>query len=179
MLAVSVKPKPKIIKADLFAPKPWGSVIVIPVNAYVKNDGRAVMAKGCAGVARKKFKDIDANWGSALLSQGRLKGNAGLLKTEAVGNHVTLIYDEPKIVAFPTQYHFTDVCLGGRWFSKKADLGLIDRSACELAVMADYYAWHSIFLVAVGCGQGQRDFETEVRPILNEYLDDRFTICIP
>lgn len=179
MLATPVKSKPQIVKEDLFAPKHAGAVLVIPVNPYIKNDGKAVMAKGVAGTAARKFKGIDANWGNALLVRGRLKGNAGLIRTEAVGVEPAIIWDHPMIVAFPTQWHFDNAHMAGKHFSKKADLGLIRRSCYGLVAMADFYKWYSIYLPRVGCGQGERDFEEEVRPILEDCLDARFKICIP
>lgn len=175
---IATQSKPQIIKDDLFAPKPPGSVLVVPVNAYVRNDGRAVMGDYCAAVAKKKFKGIDLRWGQELERQGRLRGNNGIFKTEAVGNHVAIIWDNPKVVAFPTKWHFNTTFLNGRTYSGKADLGLIDRSTCELVTLADYHGWQRVYMPRAGTGRGERLWE-EVWPILEAYLDSRFIICIP
>jgi len=160
----------KEIKSGLFNDKPANAVLLLPVNAYIKSNGKAVMAMGCALVAKARFKGIDANWGSALEAQGRRRGNYGLYKTEAVGNRPAIIWQKPKdpiIVAFPTQWEF----------NKKADLSLIERSLSDVLAMADHYKWSNIYLPAIGTGCGQRSWKTEIKPILIDYLDNRFTVC--
>jgi len=157
------------VKAGLFSDKPLRSVLLLPVNAYIKNDGRAVMAKGCALVARERFRGIDLNWGMELELQGRKRGNYGMLKTEARGNYPAIIWNkrDVTVVAFPTQWHFIE----------QADLSLIERSLGVIVTMADYFKWSNVYLPEIGCGAGRRNYREEIKPLLMDYLDDRFTVC--
>jgi hypothetical protein len=158
----------KEIKGGLFTTeKPPNSVILLPVNAYIKSNGKAVMAQGCALAAKQKYKGIDLRWGQELERQGRMRGNRGLYKTDAVGNIPAIINDKPIIVACPTQWHFVE----------KSDLSLIERSIIYIVTMADFYRWTSIFLPEIGCGAGGRSWKYEIKPILKNYLDGRFTVC--
>ncbi len=72
---------------------------------------------------------------------------------------------------------------GGRrypgWMAQ-ADMALIKRSARELRALADEHGmpnngirWESIVLPRPGCGAGELSWD-EVRPVLNNILDDRF-----
>jgi hypothetical protein len=141
------------------------------VNAYIKNNGKAVMSQGCSLVAKERFKGIDANWGRELEIQGRKRGNYGMIKTEAVGNYPSIIWNkrDVTVVAFPTQWHFIE----------QSDLSLIERSCSVVLAMADRYQWTNIYSPRLGTGQGQRDWATEIKPILIDYFDERFTICYP
>ena len=160
----------KEIKCGLFNDKPLRSVLLLSTNAYVKNNGKAVMSQGCALAAKERFKGIDANLGRALEIQGRKRGNYGMFKTEAVGNYPAIIWKkpgEPIIVSCPSQWHFVE----------KSDLSLIERSLGIIVNMADYYKWNNIYLPALGTGAGRRNWKDEIKPILMDYLDERFTVC--
>lgn len=152
-----------------------GSVIVIPVNGYVKNDESAVMGIGLAQRAKKRFPGIEYAWGRQLLSQGRLKGNMAEVKAGGVGNHVAIIRDSnPIIVALPTQWHFKHQY---RKEPAPADNGLIDRSLAELALLADHYKWRNVYLPVLGFEEGVHDWKNNVLPYMADYLDHRFVLC--
>jgi hypothetical protein len=182
--SVQIKPRRHVsvqrfqeVQAGLFTDKPLGTVLLLPVNAYIKNNGKAVMAKNCGLVAKQRFRGIDLNWGKELQIQGRQMGNRGMFKTEAVGNYPAIIWKrpgdtikrakDPIIVACPTQWHFVE----------QADLSLIERSLSVILSMADHYNWNNIFLPEIGCGQGARSWKDEIKPICVDYLDERFTVC--
>lgn len=129
--------------------------LVITTNGFVKKDGRCVMGAGVAKQARDMFPGIDFELGQAIKLEG---------------NHVyPLIYHDlyPKvtIVSFPVKHHW----------KQRADLQLIERSACELRRLADDKHWHKVGLVRPGCGNGQLGWE-DVRPVLERHLDDRFIV---
>ena len=184
--SIQIKPRRHVsiqrfheVHAGLFTDKPLGSVLLLPVNAYIKNNGKAVMAKNCGLVAKQRFRGIDLSWGRELQIQGRQIGNRGMFKTEAVGNYPAIIWKrpgdtvkrakDPTIVACPTMWHFVE----------QADLSLIERSCSVIVDMADYYRWTNIYAPRLGTGQGRRDWATEIKPILMDYFDERFTICYP
>lgn len=70
------------------------------------------------------------------------------------------------VVCFQTKHHYRD----------PSDLALIERSAVELVRLTKIWAWKTVVLPRVGCGLGHRDWESEVKPILTRYLDDRFIV---
>lgn len=132
-------------------------VRVITTNGFVKKNGEAVMGAGCAKEATKLYAGI-----ATLLGK--------LLKDK--GNHVHILrygdfFPKDVLVSFPVKHN---------WF-ENADLELIERSAQELVALAGNYAHTTVFVIPrPGCGNGKRDWETEVRPILEKYFDDRFHV---
>ena len=156
------------IKSGLFSDKPLGAILLLPVNAYIKLNGKAVMSQGCALVAKERFKGIDLNLGRELEIQGRQRGNYGMFKTEAVGNYPAIIWKKDvTVVSCPTKWHFTE----------QSDLSLIERSIGSIVAMADRYQWKDIYLPALGTGAGMRNYKEDIKPILIDYLDERFTVC--
>lgn len=56
---------------------------------------------------------------------------------------------------------------------------LIRRSCRELVKLADEHMVSDIYMSCPGCSNGRLDYWRDVRPILLEELDGRFTVCIP
>ena len=127
--------------------------ICITTNGIVKNNGEAVMGAGIAKQANQRYM---------------LAPRLGQ-KLKLYGNHCydMGIYDGKAIVTFPTKNHWKD----------NSSIELIEQSCRELVAMADKNAWTSVMLPPIGCGLGGLDFETQVRPVIENILDDRFTIC--
>lgn len=129
--------------------------ICITTNGTVKANGRAVMGRGTAKQATERYPFLQL-WLGKLLQEH--------------GNHV-LILDCPalhlepwELVTFPVKHAWDE----------RADLELIARSARELVTLTDTHGWQQVLLPRPGCGNGQRKW-SEVRPILQPILDDRFT----
>ena len=126
------------------------SIIAIPTNGTVKRNGEAVMGRGVALQARKKFPDLPEGLGACI---------------KRYGNRVVIL-DGPtklrKMVSFPVKHN---------WW-EKADLKLIEESAKQLASLCPQ---EEIYLPRVGCGNGKLDWK-DVKPILEKYFDDRFII---
>jgi hypothetical protein len=146
----------KEIKGNLFDQKV--DVVCITTNGSVKQDGRAVMGCGIAKQAAELFPELPLMLGTWL---------------QSVGNHLHYLkYYEDRgytVCAFPVKH---------AWNDEKADLKLIKESAKDLveSTMPDV----KVALVRPGTGVGGRDWETEVKPILEHYLtDDRFIIVSP
>lgn len=123
----------------------------ITTNGIVKRSGAAVMGAGSAKQAKLRYPGIEMRLGRMIAAEG---------------NNVHIISNDPLIVSFPTKHRFVD----------KADLSLIRESACQLVMMADRFGWKSIVLPRPGCGNGGRWWLSEVRPILIDILDERFTV---
>ncbi len=128
-------------------------IILITTNGTVKANGRAVMGKGCALEAKKKYKGIDQILGEVIIG---------------VGNYPTVLinFSKPKIVSFPTKHN---------WW-EKSDIDLIEQSCKELKEWIDCTTYKKIVLPRPGCGNGQLSWDV-VKPILEKYFDDRFIVC--
>lgn len=127
-----------------------GHWIVITTNGTVKATGEAVMGKGVALQAKRKFPDLPQGLGSCIAHFGNLVVNLdGPAKNR-------------KILSFPVKHN---------WW-EKADLALIEESTKALAAFA---ANGKVYMVRPGCGNGGLDWK-DVKPILEKYLDDRFVV---
>lgn len=130
---------------------------VITTNGFVKNNGEAVMGRGCALEAAQRWPDLPRTLGRLLRQHG---------------NHVFAV---PPSVGILNLYTFP---VKHRWM-ERADLALIERSAHELveALHLDLPAPFSGVCVIPrpGCGNGQLLWR-DVRPLLERVLDDKFHI---
>ncbi|GLI39833.1 ADP-ribose-binding protein [Geobacter hydrogenophilus] len=124
------------------------AIICITTNGHLMKNGEAVLGRGCARQAREHFPDLPLRLGG-LLSEG--------------GNHVHAIGDS--LVSFPVEE--------SPWATP--DLRLIRRSAGELRALADREGWTRIIVPRPGCGGGGLAWQ-DVRPLLADILDDRFTV---
>lgn len=123
----------------------------ITTNGTVKANGRAVMGRGTAKQATERYPFLQLTLGRAIRGWGNVP--------------CILLPDErPMLVSFPVKHEWHEL----------ADLDLIARSARELVRLADGAGWRVVLLPRPGCGNGQRKW-SEVRPILQPILDDRFT----
>jgi len=140
----------KEITGDLFAQK--ADALCITTNGVVKKDGACVMGRGCALIAKTKWPQIGHVLGSLLTKHG---------------NHcyVLLRVDQTDIVSFPTK---------NDW-KVDSELPLIRCSCQELVGLADIHGWCSVVLPRPGCGNGGLRWE-DIRPVLEQYLDDRFSV---
>lgn len=124
------------------------STIAITTNGVVNTQGYAVMGKGCALEAKTRYPGLPGILGGLINRQG---------------NHV--YYLAFNIVSFPTKYHWKD----------KSDIELIKRSASELVQLTNGRGIKSVVMPRPGCGAGGLKW-TDVKPVLEEILDDRFSI---
>ncbi len=131
-------------------------VRVITTNGFVKNDGKAVMGRGCALEATKLYPDISLTLGNLLKKHG---------------NHVNILrfgefFPKDSLVSFPVKHH---------WY-QEADLQLIERSCQELVALAGNYDHSTVFVLPrPGCGNGKLSW-ADVKPVLEQYFDDRFHV---
>ena len=123
------------------------AVIVITTNGFVKNNGECVMGKGCAFEAKKRFPALPMKLGALIKEHGNK------------------VHYADEVVAFPVKHN---------WW-EKADVRLIERSAVELVDLTNQKAWENVVIPRPGCGNGGLEWEA-VKPILEKYLDDRFSV---
>ena len=125
---------------------------VITTNGDRKKNGDAIMGRGIALEAARRFPDLP-----------RMQGQ----RLEYNGNKLSPFYDL-HLFCFPTKWH---------WW-EKSDLSLIAVSAFQLANYPEecYYPIKTpIYLVRPGCGNGELLW-TDVRSVLERYLDHRFIV---
>ena len=126
---------------------------VITTNGAVRSDGAAIMGRGCALEAKQHFPGIDLKLGRLLREHGnRVMRLAQLSDGSVLGS-------------FPVKSHWTE----------EADPALIRRSAEQLVALANTFHYTNVLIPRPGCGNGRLSWE-QVRPILSEILDNRFTV---
>jgi len=131
--------------------------VFITTNGYIKKNGELVMGRGCALEAKQKFPQLPLMLGRAVRSWGNIP--MVIYKDSDVLNY------NKHLFTFPVKHN---------WW-EQADLNLIKSSANWIS---RYSFCDSYVLPRTGCGNGQRDWETEVKPILENILDDKFTVII-
>jgi hypothetical protein len=120
------------------------TVILITTNNYVKTNGQAVMGRGCALEAKKRFPRIAARLGH-------------MLQLSKDGLNVV----EKGLWTFPVKH---------RW-DERADLDLIRKSATYLGNAARDNPQLTFVLPRPGCGNGGRLW-MEVKPVICDLLPD-------
>jgi hypothetical protein len=129
---------------------PGEAVIAVTTSGSVTRKGSAVMSRGVAGQAARRFPGLPEVLGGLLQSSGN--------HVHALGNG---------IVSFPVEET--------AW--ENPDLRIISRSARELRELADREGWELLLVPRPGCGGGGLDWR-EVRPLLAEHFDARFVVLV-
>ena len=146
----------KQIKENIWNKWKEGHYIVIPTNGYIKTNGCAVMGRGLALQAVKRFPKLPVRLGELL---------------EDCGNNVFAFHDV-RIFTFPVKHE---------WFNA-AKLKLIRRSCIQLNTYVSQTCRSEIkdlpvYIPRVGCGNGRLKWK-DVKPFLLKYLDeDLFAVC--
>jgi len=147
----------KIVQGSVWDFYDRGARVVVPTNCGWRADGSAVMGAGVAGEAAKRFPSLP-DWYGAVLR---------MLRAETP----VVCHLRYRLVLFPTKP--LDEEFPHLSWRQNADLGLIRRSASQLAVIPG-----EIALPLVGCGQGKLALR-DVVPLLAEVLgDDRFVLVV-
>jgi len=134
---------------DLYIRKQNRGVIVIPTNGSVTREGLAVMGRGLALDTTNLYPYFRKMFGKKLLDNG----------------NVVQYFSNERIITFPVK---------SVWY-KDAELAIIERSCQQLNLMTTAYTFDHIYMPRVGCGNGNLHWN-EVKPILEKYLDRRYTI---
>lgn len=136
------------IKGNLWEQE--AEIICITTNGFIRKDGTAVMGAGCAKEAKEMFPGIEKELAEKIEKYGH--------------NFMPIWKDEAGrvICSFPVKYN---------WFDN-ADIELIARSATQVMEVLRQFKIESIVIPRPGCGNGKLDWETEVKPVLEDILDD-------
>lgn len=144
------------VDGDIWALHAKGKPVVVTTNGITKANGHAVMGRGVALAAARKFPELPAWLGRELTLHG---------------NHV-YYFPQFRLFTFPTKYHWRD----------PSDMQLIARSCDELRTVVDRWSlvradadMEEIFLVRPGCASGGLNWD-DVKPVIAPLLDDRFVV---
>lgn len=130
----------------------FADAICITTNGNIKKTGKAVMGAGCALDARNKYPNIDLKLGKLIKSNG---------------NIVQIIMHQPKpIISFPTKNNFFET----------SKISLIEKSIIQLINLTNLMGWGKVVLPRPGCSNGGLEWFSQVKPLLEQKLDNRFWI---
>lgn len=140
----------KIVMCDIWSFHGEGRYIAVTTNGSVRRDGCAVMGRGLAFQAARRFPYLARLLGERL----RLSGNN------------VYIFESERIITFPVKHEW----------HMKADLELISKSARQLAELIKIHPEIApVYMTKPGCGNGRRTWD-EVRPIIEPVLADKVVI---
>lgn len=121
----------------------------ITTNGALRRNGNAIMGKGIALEARRRYNNVEAILGSFI---------------NRYGNHVFSLGYE--LISFPTKYHWR----------LDADIQLIKRSAQELVTLLKNNPAKRVLLTRPGCGNGSLKW-SDVKVVIQDTLaDNKFVI---
>ena len=124
--------------------------ICVTTNGSVRKDGKAVMGRGCALQAKKRFPGVDETLGAML---------------KEFGNHVTFLKKLRNcyVFSFPIKERWQD----------DPDRELIHRSALEIRKYADLFGYKRVL---ISRPTNRKPSWNQVKPVLEDILDNRFCI---
>lgn len=163
----------KELKADLFECIKGAETdaIVITTNGQYTTDGKACMGGGCARQCADRWPETSFRLGKCLKNFNiNVPYVIGALDEdgEYVEPNLRLIKErkfKTLILSFPTINNLLD----------GANLNLVRDSAIELKKMVDRFELRGVVCPRPGVGIGNLQW-SDVKPIIEEYFDDRFTI---
>ena len=168
------------ITGNLFDYINKAEIICITTNGFTKNNGACVMGRGCAKTATIKYPGIDKILGDKLKENGNIV--QGLVidgSTVITSFPVKPVTEKCKEDKSNVVRHMQNKFKPGIWvpgWACIADPAIIEASAIQLLDIVNTYDFKQIILPRPGCGAGELNW-TDIRSLLNKYLDDRFA-CI-
>ena len=143
------------------------NVLVCTTNMVVKSDGRLVMGKGIAADFRNRFPQLDWFWGQRLLNN---QHNHGMMSTKVryrYKDEEGRVREKIKIaLAFPTKYNWVN----------DSSVPLIHEGLKNLAALNKINNYSSVLMTRPGCGNGNKNWEQQIKPMVKRLLDDTFTV---
>ena len=143
------------LQIDAWEAHKRGAWVCVLTNGIVNRRGEAVMGRGIALEAKTRFPELPRKLGIVI---------------NAYGNKV-FQFTQHFLFTFPTKHHYREV----------SSPELIQRSAVQLRELVMGLPPDTpVVLPRPGCGYGGLDYETEVKPILEEVdLPDNIVIIHP
>ena len=154
--------------------------LVVTTNGFVTSKGKAVMGRGIAKQIADKFPEVPYILGSKIKNGGNAVHvlKAELNKTVLLSFPVKpdyVVYDGSNVVNHAKKNYTVGQTVAG--FHAKADIKIIERSLQEIVRYANSNPQIKFFCIPrAGCGAGELDWYSQVRPLFMKYLDERFVI---
>lgn len=134
----------KIIKEDIWKYVEKGYTVVVPTNAHVNADGKAVMGKGIAYQASKLYKNLDVALGNQIKKEGSK----------------VFYFPRQRLIAFPTKNHWKN----------PAEISIIVESCKALKRLMETNSELKVVMPKVGCGWGKLDWDKDVASVVTEFF---------
>lgn len=135
-------------------PDNQNNAVCITTNSVIKRNGHAVMGAGIAKEANSRY-NLSKELAEHLQSSGNVPH---IFKTTGK--------NDCKLISFPTKYDWQN----------PSSLTLIQRSAKLLVELCNINHISECYLTPPGCGCGGLDWKTQVKPVLEPILDNRFIV---
>lgn len=151
-----IEVKANILSNDILSK---ADAICFTSNGIVKANGELVMGAGIAKSFKERWPVSPEYFGKFV----KVGGNTAY-KLNVYDNIVDRYID---IVSFPTKHHWRN----------PSDLALIKKSAEALVKITNDNNWKYVYLPRPGVGLGGLNWDRQVKPTIENILDDRFVIC--
>lgn len=146
--------------SDIFQlPKRLDEAVCVTTNSMIRKDGHAVMGRGIAKTANDRFR-LSLQLAEYLRKYGNRAFYLGPRTDVRTGRTFA-------IITFPTKQDWKD----------DSDLELIRTSAEQVVRICDKFGIRTCYLTCPGCANGHLDWESQVKPVIEPILDDRFVIA--
>lgn len=164
----------ELISEDLFDQIDKADVICITTNCTISDDGSNPMGGGCAGMAARRWPEIEDRYGELLSIVGHVPVILGILYQD----NPTYVHSLSSAPTLDPKYKFTYLVAYPTMHSimERASLSLVARSAHLLSEMADTNGWTKVVVPRPGVGVGSLSWEDVVKPLIENILDDRFIL---
>jgi hypothetical protein len=129
--------------------------ICCTTNTTLKSNCDLVMGAGIAKLFAEKFPTLPKVWGNRIKHDLHSHGFMATWSPFAW------------LVAFPTK----------QAWQQDSTLARIEKSTKILVATTNILMWQRVLLPKPGCSNGGLDWELQVKPILEEILDDRFVVA--
>ena len=152
------------IKGNLWDLRSEGYFICITVNCTPDSRGIAIMGKGIALEAATKFPNLPKLLGETQIEVGGETSKSFFTERSKRPQ----VFQNYRLITLPTKVMWRD----------NSDISLIQNSCKYLIEIADKVNFipFPIYLPRPGCSNGRLEWE-EVKPAIENILDDRFVIC--
>lgn len=144
-------------------------------NGYVNKKGLNIMGVGIAKDISRKYTNIPMVLGKMIKTYGN---NVYRLIVDH-GVHIFNIPVKPSMGDIKDKLPYSRVRYMGNsipGYAVKADVNLIEQSVVQLVRLVNDYDLKNVAIPLLGCGAGGLGI-SDIRYILDEYLDNRFIVC--